>query len=383
MPAFIDYSNKKIGRVKVLSLKEKKLGGTIWYCKCDCGKDFSCWNANFRRGNKFECKECIWERKRGPDLTGKIYGRWTVLGRTLDIHNKTVWHCKCECGNEGYVSRSNLGKKGRSLSCGCWGRKMKSKWANPSLYPKASGLSTTRFYHMRTQLIHKCYNVKWPTYNLYGAKGIIVCELWRNSAKDMYDWAIENGWKEKTCIVLKEGAKVFSPDNVYLIDYEELRGEISKNHGEKITYKGETFSIVEWSQKLGMNLTSLRNRLIAYPSIEEAFEAPYRKMTFFNNPELKEKALKMFMEVRNYKNVAKHFGVTGAALQYHVRQAGLDPKWNRLNIKDEEILKYLENGKTITEIAKIFNTSWTCIKHRLNRMKGIPKKRYKSSLSSS
>lgn len=375
MPKRIDYDGKKIGRVLVLSLVKRGNGGSIWNCKCDCGNLFECWNANFKRGEKFECTNCILERRRGPDLTGRKYGRWTVLKRTMDSRNKTVWHCRCDCGNEGYVSTSALGKKSKSMSCGCWGRKMKSKWANTSLYPKASGLSTTKFYRMRTQLIHKCYCEKWPTYNIFGAKGITVCELWRNSAKDMYDWAIESGWKEGTCIVLKEGAKIFSPENVYLIEYNDLRGEISKNHGQKITYKGETLSVSEWSTKLGINLTSLRNRLIKFPSIEEAFEAPYRKTIFLNNPGLKKEAIKMFLEVRNYKKVAKHFGVCSSALQYHIRQAGLDPKWNRLNIKDEDILKLMDEGKTKNEIAKIFNTSWTCINHRINRMQGIARKR--------
>lgn len=374
MPAKIDYTNKKIGRVQVLSLVKRGGGGSVWKCHCDCGRDFECWNANFKRGEKFECTECILERRRGPDLTGRKFGRWTVLNRTLDSRNKTVWHCRCDCGNEGCVSASALGKRHKSMSCGCWGRKMKSKWANPSLYPKASGLSTTKFYNMRTQLIHKCYREKWPTYNLYGGKGITVCDLWRNSAKDMYDWAISSGWTEGTCIVLKEGAKEFSPHTVYLIDYNELRGEISKSHGQKITYKGENLLISEWAAKLGINITSLRKRLITYPSIEEAFEAPYRKMTFFNNPDLKKQAIEMFLKVRSYKKVAKHFGVTGSTLQYHIRNAGLDPKWNRLQIKDEDILKFMKEGKSLSEIARVFNTSWTCIKNRVSRFKGIPRK---------
>lgn len=179
MPAFIDYTNRKIGRVKILSIYEKRNGGNRWTCLCDCGNKFISWNANFRRGNKFECKKCIIERRRGIDLTGRSFGRWTVLERRIHEDGTTRWHCKCDCGNEGLVSTYALGRKGKSMSCGCLGRKQKWKWSNPSLYPKASGLSNTEFYSVRIQIIHKCYRPEWPTYNLYGAKGITVCDLWK------------------------------------------------------------------------------------------------------------------------------------------------------------------------------------------------------------
>ena len=85
MPKFIDYSGRKIGRVNVISQSFiKKPGCTYWNCKCDCGLNFSCYNHSFRRGEKFECKECVIERRRGIDLSGRKFGRWTVLSRTLD-----------------------------------------------------------------------------------------------------------------------------------------------------------------------------------------------------------------------------------------------------------------------------------------------------------
>lgn len=52
------------------------------------------------------------------DLTGKIFGKWTVLGCDLDISDRTFWLCRCACGNEksilGYTLTSDL-----SQSCGC------------------------------------------------------------------------------------------------------------------------------------------------------------------------------------------------------------------------------------------------------------------------
>ena len=61
------------------------------------------------------------------DLTGKRFGRWTVL---YQANNKfktrmTMWHCRCDCGNEKDIGRSNL-VNGKTKSCGCY-RKEKSK----------------------------------------------------------------------------------------------------------------------------------------------------------------------------------------------------------------------------------------------------------------
>ena len=53
------------------------------------------------------------------DITGKTFGKWTVLYKTNKRNAGGViyWHCKCECGNEKDVLGTSL-RSGRSLSCG-------------------------------------------------------------------------------------------------------------------------------------------------------------------------------------------------------------------------------------------------------------------------
>jgi hypothetical protein len=48
------------------------------------------------------------------DLTGKIFGRLTVI----KYMNKYKWLCKCSCGNEKEI-RSDMLKSGTTKSCGC------------------------------------------------------------------------------------------------------------------------------------------------------------------------------------------------------------------------------------------------------------------------
>lgn len=52
------------------------------------------------------------------DLTGKQFGRWTVLEQTPRSY-QTMWLCECSCGTRREVSGANL-RTGHSISCGCY-----------------------------------------------------------------------------------------------------------------------------------------------------------------------------------------------------------------------------------------------------------------------
>lgn len=53
------------------------------------------------------------------DLTGRRFGRLTVIKREVNASNgATRWLCKCDCGGEKIVERSNL-TSGATRSCGC------------------------------------------------------------------------------------------------------------------------------------------------------------------------------------------------------------------------------------------------------------------------
>ena len=53
------------------------------------------------------------------DITGKTFGKWTVMYKTEKRNAGGIiyWHCKCECGQEKDVLGTSL-RSGKSLSCG-------------------------------------------------------------------------------------------------------------------------------------------------------------------------------------------------------------------------------------------------------------------------
>ena len=51
------------------------------------------------------------------DLAGRVFGKLTVLRRVgANRHGQSLWLCRCECGRESSVIRSNL-LRGHSQSC--------------------------------------------------------------------------------------------------------------------------------------------------------------------------------------------------------------------------------------------------------------------------
>lgn len=52
------------------------------------------------------------------NLKGQKFGRLTILYRSPNKGHRTVWHCKCDCGNECDVNTEHL-RSGHTQSCGC------------------------------------------------------------------------------------------------------------------------------------------------------------------------------------------------------------------------------------------------------------------------
>ena len=61
------------------------------------------------------------------DLTGRRFGRLTVLHRAPTVNKRTLWRCRCDCGEERDVQSYNLKhplKRYRTVSCGCYQREV-------------------------------------------------------------------------------------------------------------------------------------------------------------------------------------------------------------------------------------------------------------------
>ena len=128
------------------------------------------------------------------DITGERYGRLTVqhyVGKAPNGHSR--WLCKCDCGRETIVSRSNL-RSGKQVSCGC------KRKEQVGALNRIHGGSHTRLYSIWTNMITRTTNPKGTAYQRYGGRGIKMCPEWRNSFEAFRDWAVASGYTDDLTI---------------------------------------------------------------------------------------------------------------------------------------------------------------------------------------
>jgi len=104
------------------------------------------------------------------DLTGKVFGRLTVLERVGSKHNKALWKCKCRCGNTTEVISICL-TRGKLKGNRVGGTKSCGHCKDKENYPKE--------YAAWSDMLQRCYNTANEAYNYYGGRGIIVEMEWR------------------------------------------------------------------------------------------------------------------------------------------------------------------------------------------------------------
>lgn len=114
------------------------------------------------------------------DLTNQKFGRLTtikIVGK--DKYRNISWLCQCECGNSVIVSANKL-LSGNTKSCGCLQRDLAAENCRYGVNYK-HGMLNTPTYRSWKSMIQRCYDKNSPDYKRWGARGIIVCNHWRNS----------------------------------------------------------------------------------------------------------------------------------------------------------------------------------------------------------
>lgn len=119
-----DLTGEKFGRLLVVGKIEKeKHRENYWKCDCECGGSIETTTNLLRRGKAKSCGCLKIERREdaGRNLTGFLFGSWTVLEKSRSKNSVSYWKCKCACGVIKDVNTQSL-INGLSQSCGCAGR---------------------------------------------------------------------------------------------------------------------------------------------------------------------------------------------------------------------------------------------------------------------
>lgn len=180
------------------------------------------------------------------DLTGISFGRLTVLS-LYEQYPKQRWLCRCECGNERVVYRSNLLAKNIMISCGCYIREIST----------THGLSRHPLFRIWADMRKRCFNENCKAFKNYGGRGITICDQW-SDFKQFYDWSLSNGYEENLTIDRIENDRNYSPDNCRWVSRLVQQNNTRRN--VFIEIEGETKSISAWARTCGLGEATIRYR---------------------------------------------------------------------------------------------------------------------------
>lgn len=192
------------------------------------------------------------------DLTGKKFGRLTVLSRADNNKLQVCWRVRCDCGEERTVQGGNL-KSGRTKSCGCYNRDYVRK-GTPT-----HGLSNSVTYRCWSGMLARCRNKK---YKNYGGRGIAVCPRWKKFENFLEDMGFRPDGLTLERINNNAG---YSPENCRWATPLEQGQNTRKTR--LLTHNGQTLSMSEWGRRLGLLKATISFRLQSGYSVNAALTA--------------------------------------------------------------------------------------------------------------
>jgi hypothetical protein len=131
----------------------------------------------------------------------------------------------------------------------------------------------SKSYYIWQSMISRCYNPNHKSYDRYGGRGITVCESWRLEFKEfLSDMGPPPEGKQLDRIDNNLG---YSPQNCRWVTAKQNGN--NRNNNRKIECDGITHTLAEWSQLMGINITTLHKRLSYGWSAKDALTRPLRK----------------------------------------------------------------------------------------------------------
>lgn len=195
---------------------------------------------------------------------GKKYNSLTIIDvvqKEIGAKNRNNFIVRCDCGK---IKQYRISKilHNEICTCGCQG---KNRATN-------HGFGHTHLYAVWNSMRKRCGNPKSAKYNIYGGRGIKVCDEWNNNFLVFREWALSNGYKEGLSIDRIDNNGNYEPNNCRWTTLTEQAR--NRRNTKYITYKGQTKSLAEWCEILKLPPSTIGWRIRKWKDIERAFEEP-------------------------------------------------------------------------------------------------------------
>lgn len=203
------------------------------------------------------------------DLTGEVSGYLVAESPAGSDGQKRLWLCRCVCGGTTILPASDfryMRKRGIQSSCGCKRRETigrKNTKHSMSHHPA---------HAVWASMLARCHKETHSAYKNYGARGIFVCDHWRNSFENF--WAdMGPTYKEGLSLERVDNNAGYSPGNCVWATRTEQARNRRTSVGKVLTPKGEMY-IGEVAEVFGIPKSTVHYRVNAGLSGDDLVAPP-------------------------------------------------------------------------------------------------------------
>jgi hypothetical protein len=265
-----DLTGRRFGMLVVTHRWSEAGKPAKWHCVCDCGGT-AVVSAHHLKDRTKSCG-CLLLTK-ADNLIGRVFHRLTVVSRAPNrgtgTKTKAQWHCKCACGKLATLAGYSL-KSGNTKSCGCLKREANIR--NGKRLNRRHGMTGTRVHNIWCCMHQRCYDPKHKSYDLYGGRGILVCERWHTFENFLLDMG--NPPNHLTLDRI-DNEKGYEPGNCRWATLIEQAN--NRRDNVRIEAFGRIETIANWSREVGLAESTILQRIGKGMTSEMALSTPPRK----------------------------------------------------------------------------------------------------------
>lgn len=188
-------------------------------------------------------------------LTGRVFGRLTVIDDSLPSPNGRVRKalCSCSCGSQKAIRVDHL-RGGKIQSCGCLLDEIRPLTQLKHGHARKRNQSAT--YGIWRGILKRCLDPTDHNYERYGGRGIKVCDRWRSFEAFLSDMGQR---PSGLSIERNDNNGDYEPTNCRWATRKEQNSNKRNNH--IIEHDGLSLTITEWARRSGINHSTIIGRL--------------------------------------------------------------------------------------------------------------------------
>jgi hypothetical protein len=133
------------------------------------------------------------------------------------------------------------------------------KWAQQTRHGESRHDTPTAEYGVWLDMRKRCRNQSHRSFKYYGGKGIKVCERWQTYENFLADMGRRPSPKHS--IERRDSNGDYEPNNCrWATKSEQMR---NTSYNRMLTLDGVTLCVVEWAERLGISVNTIRKRVYA------------------------------------------------------------------------------------------------------------------------